>query len=303
MGKTTLAFQFACWLSTIDDSKVLLCDVDHQSSLSITCMGDAAWEQAVASHRTIDEIFKHMTTEGAPIPGTGIIHHPLPPLGTLYPNLDVVPSALSLDETEIDLTASSMGNPIESEWRKRTLICEWLEQNKIDKKYNYIIFDCPPATKIVTQNALAASHGYIVPVIPDAVSVRGTPHLTNQMLGKIENQFTTLSDFLPTKGKAVVSTFVRHRKLVGIVVFRIKPAGSYSGWTNDATQHLRSIQRIYHSGEIIEPLIKEGVGVSESNTARLPVYEFPRRQNIGGQGFPKVFTDVSKELKRKIDAL
>ena len=36
----------------------------------------------------------------------------------------------------------------------------------IDEYYDYIIFDCPPATKIISQNAIAASHGYLVPVIP-----------------------------------------------------------------------------------------------------------------------------------------
>ena len=32
---------------------------------------------------------------------------------------------------------------------------------KDDKKYDYIIFDCPPATKLVSQNALAASDYFV----------------------------------------------------------------------------------------------------------------------------------------------
>lgn len=303
MGKTTLVFQVGCKLSKIDDSKVLLCDVDHQSSLSITCLGNEIWDKAVEDSLTIDEIFKHTTIRGHPMPGEEIIHRASGILGTRYPNLDVLPSALSLDETEIELTGTMSGSAVDSEWRKRSLICEWLEANDIDEKYDYILFDSPPATKIVTQNALAASHGYILPVIPDAVSIRGTPHLTKQMMNKIEGQFSTLSEFLRTRGRDIVSTFIPKRKLVGIVIFRVKVASSYSGYTNDVTQHLTSLNRIYNSGEIIKPYILDGVGVSESMTRRLPVYEFTSRQNIGGRGFPKIFTKITKELKRRIDLI
>ena len=155
VGKTTLAFQIGCKLASMKDVNVLLCDVDHQSSLSIVCLGGKAWDEAVEEHKTIDQIFKSMIGKGS-MPGKEIIHHPSGNLGAFYPRLDIIPSALSLDETEIDLTSSTVGNAVESEWRKRTLLCEWLSQNAIDELYDYIIFDCPPATKIVTQNALAS---------------------------------------------------------------------------------------------------------------------------------------------------
>lgn len=203
VGKTTLSFQIGCKLAS-NGYKVLMCDVDHQSSLSVTCLGKDRWDDAIDTDTTIDNIFKSFFGK-VPMPGKEIIHTPHADLKAEYPNLDVVPSALSLDETEIELTGTTMGNPIESEWQKRTLICEWLERNSIDESYDYIIFDCPPATKIVTQNALAASHGYVVPTIPDAVSVRGTPHLTNQMMSKIEKQFTSLSEFLKSKGHLLSS--------------------------------------------------------------------------------------------------
>ena len=64
-------------------------------------------------------------------------------------------------------------NPVLSDWEKRTLLASWLDEIDASSNYDYVIFDCPPATKIVSQNALAASHGYIVPVIPDELSSRG----------------------------------------------------------------------------------------------------------------------------------
>ncbi|MBI2868778.1 MAG: AAA family ATPase [Chloroflexi bacterium] len=65
-----------------------------------------------------------------------------------------------------------------------------------------MIFDCPPATKLVTQNAIAASHGFIIPVIPEAVSVRGVPHLITRVMTKIDKKFEGLAQYLP---KAMIS--------------------------------------------------------------------------------------------------
>lgn len=265
-------------------------------------MGHEKWDNAVKENRTIDEIFKTLIDSDKSIPGEEIISE-VTGWWTSGNTMDIVPSALSLDETEIELTGTHLGNPIESEWKKRSLICEWIEQNSLDERYDYIIFDCPPATKIVTQNALATSHGYIVPVIPDAVSIRGTPHLTELMLNKIEKQFNTLTEFLKTRDTKIVSTYVPSRTLVGLVVNRVKSAYSATGYTNDISQHLRNLKRIYPNGEIIEPYIPEGVGISESMTARAPVYYLKGERNIGGRGFPRTFEKISKELLTRIDGI
>lgn len=298
VGKTTLAFQVGCYIANLGE-KVLLIDVDHQSSLSVTVMGKD-WDKAVSDKKTIDQIFKSISGNSL-MPGNEIIHEPESSLHKGYPNLRIVPSALSLDETEIELTSTTVGDPILSEWRKRTLICEWLNQNSIDEAFDYVIFDCPPATKIVTQNALAASHGFVVPTIPDAVSVRGTPHLTNQMMNKIESQFNSLSGFLKTKGMNPVPTFVSQRKFIGIVISRARTTGGRSGYTNDATENMNLLRQKYKDSDFIDPVIKEGVGVSESMTMGWPVYDFPTVQNIGGQGFISTYENVSQEIKDRID--
>jgi chromosome partitioning protein len=174
VGKTTLAVHLGCYLARRNgEHRVLFVDVDHQSTLSIIVMNSATtannWEQAAASGETVNKIFAHYTTQGAPMPGGEIVHKN--PFGPTYPNLDLVPAQLELDDTEIDLAATTIGNPFVSEWRKRTLLCRWLQDSGVDDAYDYVVFDCPPATKLVSQNAIAASHAYAVPVIPDAVSM------------------------------------------------------------------------------------------------------------------------------------
>ncbi len=69
----------------------------------------------------------------------------------IYPNLDFVSAQFELDDTEIDLASTNYGNPMLSEWEKRTLLASWLDKIGAEDKYDYVVFDCPPATKIVSQ--------------------------------------------------------------------------------------------------------------------------------------------------------
>ncbi len=59
VGKTTLAFNLAAGLARFHGARVLLVDMDHQSSLSIVCLGTSAWEQAAGSGETVDLIFRN----------------------------------------------------------------------------------------------------------------------------------------------------------------------------------------------------------------------------------------------------
>ena len=69
------------------------------------------------------------------------------------------------------------------------MLGSWLDQIDAHKHYDYVVFDCPPATKIVSQNALAASDSYVIPVIPDDLSSRGVTHFRNLVQTKIDGKF------------------------------------------------------------------------------------------------------------------
>lgn len=303
VGKTTLAFHLATGLVRYHQAKVLLIDVDHQSTLSILCLGGDKWREKSSARETINSIFTTFT-EKTTVPGREIIvPNPLERRSNNYQLLDIVPAALDLDDTEIELASASTGNPIRSEWDKRTLLCKWLDDTSVDSEYDYIIIDCPPATKLVTQNAIACSHGFIIPAIPEAVIIRGVPHLRNLLANRIETKLRTLSQFVSNSGTTIIPPYVPQAQLVGIVITRIQTSGvAVSGYVNDHTEHLHTMETQWGS-DMVQPYIPQGVGIAESLRAGLPVYSMAGRQNINNRDFIGLFKDLTDNLKERIDQL
>jgi len=176
-------------------------------------------------------------------------------------------------------------------------MCRWLEQTGVDQDYDYIIFDCPPATKIVSQNAIAASHGYVLPVVPEAVMERGAPHLAQMVRTGIDAKLNAIAGFGDPR-----PIFVSETKLVGVVITRIQSSGGYSGYTDDHTQHLNSLQRRW-GADLLTPYIPYGTGVSQTLSVGVPVYDWASTQNIGNRGIHRAYRELTEALKLRIDAL
>lgn len=300
VGKTTFAFQFGAGLARYHAARVLLIDMDHQSSLSIVSLTAPVWQKLVAQNKTVNEIFKPFIGQ-SPFPDNSIIEKQAikqPTVAHHYKTLDIVPASLQLDDIEIDLTASHHGNAIKSEWDKRTLICRWLEEASVDDDYDYIIFDCPPATKIVSQNAIAASHGYIIPVIPEAVMERGAPHLAAMIKSGIDARLKGLATMGSRRKMHVQDT-----KLAGVVVTRIQTHGpASSGYTDDHTRHIASIKKQWGT-TLLTPYIAQGTGVSQALDDGVPVYDRSNTQNVGLRGLDTMYEQLTVAVKNRVDAL
>ena len=300
VGKTTLAFHLGTGLARFYKKRVLLIDMDHQSSLSVLCLGAGGWQTAINKKRTIDEVFRSFgSSSGQPI-GEIIVRNPMRRMRSRenYDDMDLVPASLSLDDVEIELTASHLGNAIQSEWNKRTLICRWIEENDVDERYDYIIFDCPPATKIVSQNAIAASHGYIIPVVPEAVMERGAPHLHQMVRTGIDDRLKALAPMMEANPRPI---HVPDTRLVGVVVTRIQTGPrAKSGYTDDHTQHLRSLQTRWGK-KLLKPCISQGTGVSQALSEGIPAYDLGHTQNIGHRGIHRQFQELTEKIKRRMD--
>lgn len=274
VGKTTLALHLAAHLA--DGNRVLVVDVDHQSSLSIVLLGGRLWEECAENGETSNKIFKSFCDRKIAMPSHEIIvENPFNLRDNrydFYPKLDLVPAQLELDDTEIELASTTLGGPTHSEWDKRTLLASWLDQVGANDHYDYILFDCPPATKLVSQNALAASDYYIIPVIPDEMSTRGVTHFINLVRNNIDGKLQFLRKAAGISEAETPTAYVAKTEPACIVPFMVKPAGAaYSGLTNLHTRNLADLRRKW-GVLVLDGIVKHLTGVPESTDSGWPVW-------------------------------
>lgn len=292
VGKTTFSFNIATILS-LKGNKVLLVDVDHQANLSRVCKIGDSFE--LAEYPNISNIFSSYVQHQS-LPGTEIILKA--PLGNRYPNLDILPSIEDLGELEFDLAETMRPANETPTWTKRTLICDWIDKNKLEYEYDYIIFDCPPATMYITQNALAASDYYIVPVVPSELSIRGLLHLVRMIENRIydtlrkEEQKAKID-----KGVSgnIFESFSPNIDLLGIVFNMAQVAGNAGNKWGVTKVHARGISSVQKL-EKMEPIISGKVWYDEIINRTTNV-----ENAIGIPEHHEVFRNITEKIVSEIE--
>nr|WP_304505569.1 MULTISPECIES: ParA family protein [unclassified Corynebacterium] len=151
VGKTTSTINLGACLAELG-RKVLLVDLDPQGALTAG-LGIA--------HDELDlTIYDVMLDSRSSI--LNAIH------STAMPGLDLVPANIDLSAAEIQLV-NEVG-------REHTL---GRALRPVRKDYDFIILDCQPSLGLLTVNALAASHGVIIPMECEYFSLRGLALLTD----------------------------------------------------------------------------------------------------------------------------
>lgn len=301
VGKSTLTFHLAAHLAKT--SRVLVIDVDHQSSLSIVMMGAPLWEQAAKERKTSNSIFASFCNRKIALPGNEIIVknvlHQRDPRHNFYPNLDLVPAQFELDDTEIEMASTTMGSAMLSEWHKRTLMAEWLDNIDAENQYDYVLFDCPPATKLVSQNALAASDFFVIPVIPDVMSSRGVTHFRQLVTQKLDTRLEFLRTGASIPDSDVPKNYSPTTKMAAIIPFMAKVAGNAnSGLTNIHTEQLVALRKKW-GDDMIKTVVKHMTGVAEAVDAGWPVwkaYETPNIRKVIPM-MEKACTEIANRVK------
>lgn len=151
VGKTTSTINLGACLAEAG-RKVLLVDLDPQGALSAG-LG--------VPHDQLDlTIYNLMLDRNTSIHNA--IHK------TSVPGLDLVPANIDLSAAEIQLV-NEVG-------REQTLA---RALRPVMRDYDFIILDCQPSLGLLTVNALACSHGVIIPMECEYFSLRGLALLTD----------------------------------------------------------------------------------------------------------------------------
>jgi len=144
-GKTTTALNLGSQLAEAG-SRVLLVDLDPQSSLTLATAGDCAGS-------SMAEVL------GGAQPGTLSLSKIIKRLGV---RLDLAPADIAMSSNEAGL----IGRPLRELILQRALAT-------VKNNYDVCLIDCSPSLSVLFVNALTAAHGVIAPTLPAALDLRG----------------------------------------------------------------------------------------------------------------------------------
>jgi len=154
-GKTTTAAHLAQHLA-LRGHRVLAIDLDPQASLT-------ALHGIQPELDEVPSLYETLRYDDERVPISQVIKT------TNFPNLDIVPANLELQEYEYD-TPLAMTDPESTEGRTFfTRISAALKE--VDDRYDVVVIDCPPQLGYLTLTALTSSSSVLVTVHPQMLDV------------------------------------------------------------------------------------------------------------------------------------
>ncbi|MDX8123403.1 AAA family ATPase [Janthinobacterium sp. GMG2] len=231
VGKTALAVNFAAYCG-LKGYKTLLVDLDPQTNATFSTIGVPAWEIAKANG-TISDLLgarKHVDAGGATKTVAEVV------IENVFLNVDLIPSHIDLFTVDLDLASARF-----RELRLKKALADVMDD------YDIIVCDCPPNLTLPTQNALAISTHYVVPVSLDFLSSIGVSLLLSRV-----SDFGADLDQAPTNAGIVISRVGRpaiHREETEVTL------------------------RNQFKKSVLRTAIRERVSVSKSAALHRPIFD------------------------------
>lgn len=218
VGKTTLCIGIGEYLSSFENKKILLIDMDPQFNTTQSIMNFFNLEDKYLSdfryNKTVVNLFKRRTSiteQNICVKSDDIIIN-------LNNNLSIIPGSIDLILQDNDSSSP----------RLKTLK-NFINSNNLKDKFDFIFIDCPPTISLYTNSAILASDFYIVPIKIDSYSILGVKLL-----------------------KDVINELMRNEADYG---FNIKPIGKIYTMIDNLTEKTNSIIKSIESDKISNEII------------------------------------------------
>jgi len=248
VGKTTTAINLGTALAAVGES-VLVIDLDPQGNAS-TGLGVDRRHRRIS---TYDVLLGESSLADAII-------------ATAVPRLSIAPSTLDLLGVELEIA-----NDKDRAFRLKRAFAELAAEHDEERRFSYILIDCPPSLNLLTINALASSDAVVVPLQCEFFALEGL----SQLLSTVDQVKQTLNHKLSIHG--VVLTM-------------------YDPRNNLANQVAADVRR-FMGEKVYETMIPRNVRVSEAPSHGKPVLLYDLKCS-GSQAYLKLASEVIQREKR-----
>jgi chromosome partitioning protein len=181
VAKTTNAVAVAECLAD-SGYRTLLIDADHQCMSGELLLGEGRLLKCESKKITLHDMMAAMLDDefkAEQLPY--YIVKNVSDIGGGLPNLSVIPCSIRIDDFSTNMAKARRGHRSNDEFlamfrKRRAVLRRWLEAN-----YDFTIVDCPPSIAIQVKTFLEVGDSFIVPAIPDRLSVRGSLYLLDRI--------------------------------------------------------------------------------------------------------------------------
>jgi chromosome partitioning protein len=228
VGKTTVTANLACELAR-RGRKVLLLDLDPQTSLTFSFISPEEWRRDFSASRNVKAWFKK-AFGSSPLALSDFIFEPKNAKTALDGNgkLGLIASHLDLIGIDLELATLLSGKNLQqAKWKFLKIHGQLDEALKHlpPGAFDIALIDCPPNFNIVTKSAIVASERLLIPTKPDYLSTAGIDYLTRQ----IKNLVYDYNFCARIDGNAIRDEI--HPRILGVVFTMIqiqdgKPIGA-----------------------------------------------------------------------------
>jgi chromosome partitioning protein len=256
VGKTTLTVALAHFLAIEHRKRVLVIDLDPQTNATVCLIPEQEWKAQDDAGHTLYQLFVDQVKGTRIFDADRAIIRDVSNVGGGVPGLDLLPSSLGLIKIQDRVTQLTdfdnyQHGPI---FALRDALADCLPY------YDHVLIDCPPSLGIVTLNGLAFSDSYVIPVVPDILSVLGIPPI----LDRIEH---------------FARATRRNIRALGIVISKMRTQTLLHG---EVLRRLREDFLERRFPIVFESIIPESTRIAEAANVSAPVNTLAQKYGNGG---------------------